>query len=220
MLIFLTKVAIFFFLLLSLTGAGCTFCPTPGQECSRPPTFKPTVNKQEARSVGYVSPTIFSVAQDIAHQLKSNIKGGQISDWPCIVTTFVDLDNLEQSTRFGRVLAESVGSELFRLGADIKDVRPARALYFQPGTGELILSRKAKRLASSVRARAVLVGTYTTGASSVIVTVRLIDLYNGKLLSVAGEEIAKTDSIKALLGTQPSPDQMEAEPTSYDTQPL
>ena len=217
---FLTKVAIFFFLLLSLSGAGCTFCPAQGKECSRPPTFETRARQTQPRNVGFVSHSIFAVAGDIAIQLKNNMKSGQIGDWPCIVTTFVDIDNLEESSRFGRVLAESVGSELFRLGADVKDVRPSKALYFQPGTGELILSRKAKRLAASVSARAVLVGTYTKAADSVIVTARLIDLYNGKVLSVAGEEIAKTKSVKALLGMETSQEEAEPVPTSYDIEPL
>ena len=167
-----------------------------------------------------VSNSLFQVAQAIAIQLKNNIKGGQIGDWPCIVATFVDIDNLEHSSRFGRVLAEAVGTEMFRYGADIKDVRPARALYFQPGTGELILSRDAKRLAASVSARAVVTGTYTEGATSVIVNIRLIDLYNGKVISVAGEEIAKTRSIEVLLGKTSSQEESEPEPTTYDIQPL
>ncbi len=213
---FLTK-AIFFFLLLSLTGAGCTR-RQPCTESSRPPVIPSPVDQD--RDVALVSSNIFQIARGMAIQLKRNLRNGQLGDWPCMVTTFVDIDNLNHSTRFGRVLAESVGAELFKEGADVKDVRPARALYFQPGTGELILSRDARKLASSLRAKAVITGTYSDGARSVVVNVRMIDLYNGKILSVAGEEIAKTISVKTLLGTENSPEEKEAEPTIYDTQPL
>ncbi len=216
---FLTQKAIFFFLLLSLTGAGCTYTSPIAQESSQPPaSLKPVSAKP--RNLALVSTSLFQVAQAIAVQLKNNVKEGQIGDWPCIVATFVDIDNLEHSSRFGRVLAEAVGTEMFRYGADIKDVRPAKALYFQPGTGELILSRDAKKLADSVSARAVITGTYTDSATSVIVNVRLIDLYNGKVISVAGEEIAKTKSIDVLLGSTGSQEESEPEPTTYDIQTL
>ncbi len=214
---FLTK-AIFFFLLLSLTGAGCSPKP-PAMKSSRPPVTSSGYEGQ-SRQLALMSSSIFQVSQSIAIQLKQNLRGAELSDLPCFVTTFVDIDNLQHSTRFGRVLAESVGSELFRQGADLKDVRPAKALYLQPGTGELILSRVAQRLASSIGARAVVTGTYSDGSRSVVVNVRLIDLYNGKILSVAGEEIAKTEAVRALLGTEPSPEETEAEPTTYDTEPL
>jgi len=213
---FLTK-AVFFFLLLSLAGAGCSPKP-PLKVNSRPPViFK---HKNQSRELALVSSNIFQISRTIALQLKRNLRSGELSDWPCIITTFVDIDNLKHSTRFGRVLAESVGSELFRQGADLKDVRPARALYFQPGTGELILSREANKLASSIGARAVITGTYSDGNRSVVVNVRMIDLYNGKILSVAGEEIAKTKAVKTLLGTETPNEETEAEPTTYDTEPL
>ncbi len=213
---FLTK-AVFFFLLLSLAGAGCSPKP-PVTASSRPPViFK---HRSQSRELALISSNIFQVSKNIALQLSRNLRGGELSDWPCIITTFVDIDNLKHSTRFGRVLAESVGSELFRQGAELKDVRPAQALYLQPGTGELILSRDARKLASSIGARAVIAGTYSDGNRSVVVNVRMIDLYNGKILSVAGEEIAKTKTVKTLLGTGPSPEETEAEPTTYDIEPL
>ncbi len=215
---YFTRFAIFFFLLLSLAGAGCTAKPTTTAQCGRPPVF--LNQRPSATSVALVSPNLFQIAKSIAFQLKINLKEGPIDQWPCIVTTFVDIDNLEQSTRFGRVLAESVGAELFKQGAVVKDVRPAKALYFQPGTGEMILSRDAKRLAANVRARAALAGTYSKGHHSVIVNVKFIDLYTGKVLSVAGEEIALTESVKTLLGTSTRPEDEEAIPTTYDTEPL
>ncbi len=214
----LTRYTIVFFLL-SLSGAGCTHTSQSSHKSSRPPAFFHPVDPAP-QNLALVSTNLFQVAQTIAIQLKQNIQDGQLRDWPCIVATFVDIDNLEHSSRFGRVLAEAVGSELFKQGADIKDVRPAKALYFQPGTGELILSRDAKKVAASVSARAVVTGTYSDSAHSVIVNVRLIDLYNGKVVSVAGEEIAKTKSIKTLLGTSISEEESEAEPTTYDMLPL
>ncbi len=166
-----------------------------------------------------IMPTIFQVAQGLALQLRQNLRDQDIENWPCIVTSFADIDNLNRSSRFGRLLAEAVSSQLFRQGAVIRDVRSAKSLFVQPQNGELILSRYAKNLAGQMDARAVIAGTYGKGASSVAVNLRMIDLSTRAIVSVAMTELARTPAIDNLLGIDNEKKQNKTpEPTSYDIQ--
>ncbi len=166
-----------------------------------------------------VMPTIFQVAQGLAMQLRQNLRGQDLENWPCMVTSFADIDNLDSSSRFGRLLAEAVSSELFKQGAVIRDLRSAKTVFVQPRNGELILSRDAGNLPREMSARAVIAGTYGKGASSVAVNVRMIDLRTKAVISVAMTELARTAAIEALL-MEPQKEKaaMAAPPTSYDTQ--
>ncbi len=169
--------------------------------------------------VRYNSPTIFTLAQDLAAQLRANLRDGEIGDWPCLITSLVDIDDLKSSSRFGRVLSEALSSEIFRQGGRVKEIRSARAVFVVPKTGELMLSRDVKQLARDINARAIIVGTYSIGAYSVIVNLKMIDLYNSNILSVATAEIGRTKTIDSLLGEQSTLEE-EPVPNTYDSMPL
>ncbi len=156
-------------------------------------------------------PTIFNIARGLAVQLDGNMRDGALADHPCVITTFADIDNLAASSRFGRLLAEAVGAELFRQGAEVKDVRSTGAVMLAPGQGEFGLSRDAEEALKEVNASAVVAGTYGVGSGTVAVTVRIIDVKTGGVLSVAMTEMARTEAVDALLEPGAS-----SGPTVYD----
>ncbi len=152
-------------------------------------------------------PTIFNVAQGLALQLQQNMREGSLADYPCVVTTLAQIDRLDKSSRFGRVMAEAIGAEIFRQGGNVREVRTAESIMLEPQEGEFSLSREASEIDSSVDADAVVVGTYGVGRHSVAITVRMIDIQNHNVLSVAMTEIARTETVDSLLqaSTEPIP---------------
>ncbi len=144
-------------------------------------------------------PTIFHVAQGLAAQLQANMRAGSLRERSCVVATLVDIDDLKRSSRFGRLMAEALASELFRLGADIRDVKLSFSVTVAPHTGELALSRDIREVASRISADSVVAGTYAVGESTVAVTVKLMDAQTNRVLSVAMAEVARTSTIDALL---------------------
>ncbi len=207
------KISILLFLLFSLTWPGCANKAQNGlpSGCSQ---ASPPVTAARANVIQN-SPTIFALTMDLAGQLKANLRNGYLEDWPLIVTTLVNIDSLDSSTRFGRTISEALGEEVFRQGGIVKEVRSARAVYLKPRTGEMMLSRDVKLLARNLDARAVIVGTYSIGARSVIVNVKMVDIRSQNVISVATLEIARSTSIDALLGENVQ-EKMEAAPTAYD----
>ena len=147
-------------------------------------------------------PTIFHLAQGLVSQLEANARSGILEGNTVAVTTSVSIDDLTETSRFGRLLSEAIGSELFRHGAEVKEIRNTGSLNVVPLEGELALSRRAKLLADEVDASAVLVGTYGLTDSTVVVNIRLVDMASGRICSVAMAEIARTSTIESMLNPE------------------
>ncbi len=186
---------------------GCTGTPLRTQNDISPPI-------RATRVQASYFPSIFNLAQGLASQLNANYRQGSLASCTCVITTFVDIDDLSKSSEFGRLLSEALGAEMFRHGGSILDIRQARTIMAKPGTGELILSRYAEDLPGDVSTNTVMVGTYGIGHSSVAVTAKIIDINTRKVLSVAMAEIARTPGIDTLLNSSSGP-----EPTAYDRMP-
>ncbi len=187
---------------------GCAGARTTVEKAQQ--TYRPA-QPPVARVQASYMPSIYNLAQGLAAQLNRNYRDGGLSSCTCIITTFVDINDLYRSSAFGRLLAEAMGAEIFRLGGRVLDIRQARCIMARPGTGELILSREAEELGQEVSAGAALVGTYGAGQATVAVTVKLIDLKTREVLSVAMTEIARTSAVNTLLSSSLAP-----EPTAYD----
>ncbi len=210
-------------LILGILMAGG--CSGPGRHTIHDPAFDFRAGdgaesaSSSAVAMSHVFPTIFNLAQGLACQLQQNARQDITNGYPMIVTSSVSIDNLSVSSRFGRVLSESISSELFRKGADIRDIRQMDGVVAIPRRGEMALSRNVTELAKELEASAVLVGTYGLTDSSVIVNIRLIEIGTGRLISVAMAEIARTNTVESMINADTH--QMEArmegpEPTTYD----
>ncbi len=192
----LALVALLAFCLLSCSGP------------SRTTTSRP-LDSQFVRT-SYL-PSIFNISQGLCQQLEQNFRDGTLAETTCTVTTIVDIDDLASTSTFGRLLSEAIGAELMRKGAKVVDIRTAKAFMTRNRSGELILTRNAEDLSGSVKARAVVAGTYGVSRDSVVVTVRLISLSDSRIMSVAMTELARTPELDSLLSKGLNP-----EPTAYD----
>jgi len=81
------------------------------------------------------------------------------SDMPILVTTFVNNNNLNQTSQFGRILQEHIASRLVQLGYSVKEIKLADTLTIEPESGKTILSRDLSLLSGTQQAQEILVGT-------------------------------------------------------------
>ncbi len=144
------------------------------------------------------------IANILANRLQQNSPRGDISKCPFIVTTLVNINNLTQTSSFGRGLAEALRTELFKRGAHIIDIMPAKNLFIAPNKGTIILTRRADLIASKVKACAILTGTYSPGPNSLDINLRLISIRGHRILSVAGLNIEETPALKQMLNAHDS----------------
>lgn len=116
-----------------------------------------------------------------------------------LVTSYVNIDNFNQSSSFGRTVAEQVSSGLISNGLLTKEVRLSDKLKITPEQGELMLSRELKNIAKEHHAKFVLIGTYTEAAKMVYVSSKLVLLENDTVVSAYNFSLDKDENIASLL---------------------
>ncbi len=121
-------------------------------------------------------------------------------DMPVLVTTFVDNNNLKNTSKFGRILQEHIGSRLVQLGYTVREIKLAHTLSIRPEHGETILSRDLSQLGETQQAQAVLVGTISHTNRIMYISSRLINPNNNNIISTNDNELFMDDNILAMFG--------------------
>lgn len=95
-------------------------------------------------------------------------------DGPLIVASLANIDNLDGSSSFGRIVAQQFASGFSKAGYNVIELLLRNNVYIKQGNGEFLLSRKIKNLSAQHNVQAVVVGTYAVGAERVYVTAKLV----------------------------------------------
>ncbi|KHD06523.1 hypothetical protein PN36_12050 [Candidatus Thiomargarita nelsonii] len=115
--------------------------------------------------------------------LKAANKSGIDTKQAILVTSFVNIDNVQQSSTFGRMTAEQIGSRLVQRGYKVIEMKMRGTVFVQEKTGELLLSRKLRQISLQHDAYAVVVGTYGSSKGTVYVTAKLVRAADNVILS-------------------------------------
>lgn len=118
---------------------------------------------------------------------------------PLMMASFVNIDNVQASSTFGRMLAEQVGSYFTQHGYDVIELKLRNDLFIKEETGELMLSRELKDITQQHDAQAVIVGTYAVAADTVFVTAKVIRALDGVILGSYDYMLPMGPNTKALL---------------------
>jgi len=153
------------------------------------------------QTVAALSPDFFGIGEELTRQLIANRREGGEGE-RLIFTTLVNLDDLRQTSKFGRTMSESMATQLFQHGYGVVELRKAANVMMQANNGEMVLSRDAARLAKQYEANAIVAGTYALTPKTVIINVKLLDVNSDAVLSVAGMELERSSTINFLLAEQ------------------
>ena len=118
---------------------------------------------------------------------------------PILSTSFVNLDNLKETSAFGRLMGVQVASRFSQHGYRMIDIRLSSGkMLVQEKNGELVLSRDMKRINSSQDAQAIIVGTYTIVGNRAFLSTRLLSTLDNTILSSYNFSIRMGDLLKEL----------------------
>ncbi len=148
-------------------------------------------------------PISHGAAKKMISQSKDRLDPGSL-----ILASFADIDNLENSSTFGRIVAQQIGSVFSSQGYKIIEMLLRGNVYIGKGEGEFLLSRALKDLSSEHDAQAVIVGIYAVGSKSVYVTAKLIQASDSIVLASEDFVLPLGPDLQTLV-TQPG----EAPPT-------
>lgn len=101
-----------------------------------------------------------------------------------LVASFVDINNLQESSTLGRMLAEHVASRLSQRGYKVIDMRlRTESVFMQEGRGEFLLSRDLREVSKNYNASAVVVGTYGEALYGTYISARIINPSDSTIIS-------------------------------------
>jgi TolB-like protein len=121
-----------------------------------------------------------------------------------VITTFVNLNNLTETTNFGRLVGEHLMHELQIKNWSVTDVRMTRDLIINTA-GEFSLSRDIKRLRESMPADNVLTGTYYVTTYGFLLNIRVLDLASGLVVGSAQTRFIKDAFLSAMIDAPKAP---------------
>lgn len=156
-------------------------------------------------TVSAIAPDFFGIGEHLASQLEANMRQHVGKGSGLLLTTMVNIDDLYQTSRFGRTLTEALSTRMFRHGFGVVEVRKSGELMIKSKSGELMLSRDAAILAKELEVAAIVTGTYSLTPNSVIVNVKMLGVDSQEVLSVAGIEIQRSPNINHLLAGSAGP---------------
>ncbi len=123
-------------------------------------------------------------------------------DLPILTSTFVYNDDLEQTSRFGRLLQEYIGARLVQRGYTVREVKLRDTMQINPGSGEKMLSRELSKITTDQPAQATLVGTYSLINRTLYISARLVNPVNKNILSAHSYKLCMDDNLLAMFGLQ------------------
>ena len=171
-----------FFLLMTMGCAGGTGGYTPRQTCT-------DRHDDDICATGY----------EIVDRLVNNAHAPLSLDQIILVSCFVDVNNVQRTSNFGRMIAEHMASRLAQNGYTIVEVKLRDSLYVKEREGEFLLSRRLRDIQVAHDAQGVVVGTYLVTREDLYISARIVRAQDAKIISSCDMKIPLTEDLKATL---------------------
>jgi TolB-like protein len=135
-----------------------------------------------------------------AEYLIGKLPKDMLKDSPLLVASFVNVDNLNESSTFGRMISEQISSRFKQLGYTAIEMKLRTTIFIKEGSGEFLLSRELSDISTKHNAQAVVVGTYASASDRVYLTVRIVNAADSTILASYDYNVPMTrDVFKMLL---------------------
>lgn len=118
---------------------------------------------------------------------------------PMLIASFVDINQLDKSSSFGRIISQQIGSAVSAKGYMVKEMLLRNNVYIKQSHGEFLLSRQLRDISSKHKAQAVIVGTYAIGKNTLYATAKIISVENNTIISSYDFTLPLGPDIKELL---------------------
>lgn len=118
---------------------------------------------------------------------------------PFIVATLVNIDKLEQSSTFGRLISEQIASRVTQLGHNVVELKVRNSVFMKRNEGEFLLTREIKEVASAHKAQAVIVGTYAESSDFVYVNLKVVNPANNMILAAYDYALPMNKEIRRMV---------------------
>ncbi len=122
-----------------------------------------------------------------------------------LVTSFVNVSNLEESSSLGRIISEQYAARLSQHDLGPIEVRLRKSLAIKDAGGEFMLSRDARQLGTMHDAAVVVVGTYSVAQYAVYVAAKIISVDTGIIAASYDYVLPLNENVRAMLSKKQEP---------------
>lgn len=141
-----------------------------------------SANLKNVRTSG--SGSLVATSYYIADTLENNLKHPISPNDPLLVASFVNVNRLERSSTFGRIISEQIASRFAQKGYKIIEMKlRQKSLFVQKAKGEFLLSRDLRAISKEHNCPAVIVGTYAEGYETLYVSARIVRTSDGVVIA-------------------------------------
>ncbi len=147
---------------------------------------------------------IVAASHTAANALIQQVQGKVESNRPFLAASFVDINDLEQTTSFGRIVSQQLVTQFSNNGFVVVEMLLRKNIYIKQKGGEFLLSRAVREISKTHDAGAVIVGTYAVGARSVYITAKVIDTIDNTVLGSFDYKLPKGPDTDYLLKSSSS----------------
>lgn len=138
--------------------------------------------------------------RELAAQLLDNIQQHELRGKIGMPTSFVNQDNFDQSSSFGRYIAEQMFHEFNQRGFAVREYRiGAPVIRMREGEGDFYLTREKGTVAVNDKTNVVLVGTYYQDGKNLFINARLIRPSDGLVYRTGQMVVQITPTTKTML---------------------
>lgn len=121
---------------------------------------------------------------------------------PVLVGTLVNVDRLDESSRFGRIVSEQIAGRMAQRGMRVVELKLRDSVAMRSELGELLLSRELREVSQAHHAQAVLVGTYAVSARQVYVSLKLVLPEGNAVVAAHDYAVALDEDVRSLLAVR------------------
>ena len=134
----------------------------------------------------YPTDRLIRASYAMADMLEDNLKYSISQNRPILVASFVNVNRLEQSSTFGHIISEQIGSRFAQKGYKIIEMKLRQdSVFFKKEKGEFLLSRDCQALSKEYDSSAVIVGTYAYGYKTLYVSARIVKVSGSEVIASA-----------------------------------
>jgi hypothetical protein len=159
---------------------------------SAEPMAPPKAEHEQAREIKLK-------VRELADQLLDGRPNQDLAGAIAMPLSFVSQDDFQQTSSFGRYLAEQMFHEFNQRGIAVREYRMDDMLSTRQGEGEFLLSRRQQQMEANYPGGVLLLGTYYHDKYNVFVNARLVRPADGLVLRTALLVFGLTDVTRHML---------------------
>jgi hypothetical protein len=118
---------------------------------------------------------------------------------PAVVGSVADIADVNHSTPLGNIIADLVRSRLVQRGVPVTDMRLRSAVQLDRFQGEMVLSRNSHLVYPAPVTGTIVTGTYAVAHGSVIVSLKMIQATDARILAAADFRLPRSADVDRLL---------------------